>query len=66
MATDLKGTTARNTPVSLTQFCGTNEEGLCLQLTPSWNTRFVSLTKEQALELASALNEWAAGVREEE
>ena len=67
MATELKTVNDRNGEVTLTQFAG-GEDGTCLQITGGEGTLngFVSVTKEQALELAVALIEFANGTRESE
>jgi len=65
MATEIKGTTARNGEVSLTRFCGNTEEGLCVQVTPENGQPYLSLTKGQALELGEALLQFVNGTREE-
>jgi hypothetical protein len=65
MATELKGTTARNGKVSVTRFSGRTDEGRCVQLTPEFGETFLSLDKPQALELAEALLQFANGTREE-
>lgn len=67
MSTELKGTESVNGQVMLTRYYGGAERGTCLQVTPpaSNRTPYLSLTKEQALELAVALVEFANGKREE-
>jgi hypothetical protein len=51
----------------LTRYFGGKERGACLQVTPPGGsmTPYLSLTKEQALDLAVALVEFANGKREE-
>lgn len=67
MSTELKGTESINGQVMLTRYFGGAERGACLQVTPPGGERtpYLSLTKEQALELAVALVEFANGKREE-
>ena len=66
MSVQLEGTTDRNGAVTLTRFSG-GADGACLQVTGGEGTLkgFVSVTREQALELAVALVEFANGTREE-
>ncbi len=68
MSTDLKGTESINGQVMLTRYWGGNPGGACLQVTPPGGERtpYLSLTKEQALDLAVALVEFANGKREED
>jgi len=68
MSTDLKGTESINGQVMLTRYFGGTERGACLQVTPpgGYSTPYLSLTKEQALDLAVALVEFANGKREED
>ena len=75
MSTELKGVTCRTGPVSMNQFSGGREDGLCVQLTfkepeeerfrPNFGFYYMQLTKQQAAELAAALVEFAEGTREE-
>ena len=65
MSTELKGTTALNGEVSLTRYWGGEENGQCVQVTTQWPQSYLSLTKEQARELAVALFQFADGTREE-
>lgn len=65
MSTELKGTTALNGEVSLTRYWGGQDRGMCVQVTPQWGESFLCLTKQQAVELAVALVEFASGIREE-
>lgn len=67
MATELKPVTVRfNRPLGLTRFHG-GMDGPCLQLTPTRPDRdYFAVTKEQALELAIALIEFANGTRAEQ
>ena len=67
MSTELKSTDSINGNVQLTRYFGHPERGVCLQVTPPGGsmTPYLSLTKEQALDLAVALVEFANGKREE-
>ena len=70
MSTELKTVnTTRNGEVSLAQFAGGTSAGLCLQLTSKGGAAHgfstLQLTRKDALALAAALNEWAAGERDE-
>lgn len=67
MSTDLKGTESINGRVMLTRYFGGPFREHCLQVTPpgGYSTPYLSLTKEQALDLAVALVEFANGKREE-
>ena len=67
MSADLKGTDSINGEVMLTAYYGGASRGKCLQVTPPGgsSTPYLSLTKEQALDLAAALVEFANGKREE-
>ncbi len=67
MSVELKGTKSINGEVMLTRFFGGTDHGTCLQVTPPGGNRtpYLSLTKEQALDFASALMEFANGKREE-
>ncbi len=67
MSTELKGTDSINGEVMMTRYYGGESVGSCLQLTPPGGERtpYLSLTKEQAIELAHALMEFADGTREE-
>ena len=68
MSTDLKGTNSINGEVMLTSYYGGAYREICLQVTPpgGTSTPYLSLTKEQALDLAVALVEFANGKREED
>jgi len=68
MSTELKPTKSVNGNVMLTRYFGGTERGTCLQVTPPGGsmTPYLSLTKEQALDLAVALVEFANGKREED
>lgn len=66
MSTELKGTTALNGEVMLTRYWGGEANGVCVQVSPQWPQSYLSLTKQQALELAEALTEFANDSREEE
>lgn len=68
MSTQLKGTESINGEVMLNRYYGGASNGGCLQVTPPGGsgTPYLSLTKEQALDLAVALVEFANGRREEE
>ena len=67
MSTELKSTESINGQVMLTRYFGGTERGACLQVTPPGGsmTPYLSLTNEQALDLAVALVEFANGKREE-
>jgi hypothetical protein len=67
MSTELKSTESINGQVMLTRYFGGTEYGACVQVTPPGGsmTPYLSLTKEQALDLAVALVEFANGKREE-
>jgi hypothetical protein len=67
MSTELKGTNSINGEVFLTRYFGGAEHGACLQVTPPGGgfTPYLSLTREQALDLAVALIEFANDKREE-
>ena len=67
MSTQLNGTESINGQVMLTRYFGGTERGACLQVTPPGGsmTPYLSLTKEQALDLSVALVEFANGKREE-
>ena len=68
MSTQLMGTDSINGEVMLTRYYGGASHGACLQVTPPGgsSTPYLSLTKEQAIELAHALFEFADGTREED
>ena len=68
MSTELKGTESINGRVMLTRYFGGKERGACLQVTPPGGsmTPYLSLTKEQAWDLALALIEFVGGQREED
>lgn len=63
MSTELKPVSDRNGTVYLTQYSGGKENGLCLQITPSPLVEYLSLTKADALALATALLEWVQDKR---
>jgi hypothetical protein len=67
MSTELKGTESINGEVMLTRYYGGASRGACLQVTPPGGsmTPYLSLTKEQAMDMAVALIEFANGKREE-
>lgn len=81
MSTDYKGTECLTGDVQMTGYFGGAERGQCVQLTfkkPSdlygekhtnfsndMGTWYLNMTKEQALDLAAALVEFANGKREE-
>lgn len=76
MSTQLKGVTGRTGEVSMVRFFGGKEDGSCVQLTfkkpeeernrPDFGYWYLQMNKEQALELATALVEFANGTREED
>jgi hypothetical protein len=68
MSTELKGIDSINGRVMLTRYFGGTQYGACLQVTPPGGsmTPYLSLSKEQALDLAVALVEFANGKREED
>lgn len=59
MSTEYKPVTDRFGTVALTQFYGGEKDGNCLQLTSS--KPYISLTKEQAMDLAFAVLDWVGG-----
>ena len=67
MSTELMSTDSINGEVMLTRYYGGASHGACLQVTPPGgsSTPYLSLTKEQALDLAVALVEFVNGKREE-
>lgn len=65
MSTELKGVVALNGEVMLTRYWGGEENGQCVQVTPQWPQSYLSLTKDQAFELAIALIEFTMNKREE-
>lgn len=67
MSTELKGTESINGQVMLTRYFGGPVRGACLQVTPPGGsmTPYLSLTKEQAWDLALALIQFVNGKREE-
>jgi len=75
MSTELKGVACRTGMLSMNQFSGGRQDGLCVQLTfkepeeerfrPNFGFWYMQLTKQQAVELAAALVEFAEGKREE-
>ena len=74
MSTELQSVnTERNGEVSMTQFGGGHKDGVCLQLTArtpdtsgqSDMFQMMQLTKKDAVAMATALMEWAAGQRDE-
>ena len=67
MSTELKGTESIYGEVMLTGYYGGSSHGAWLTVTPPGgsSTPYLSLTKEQALDLAVALVEFANGKREE-
>ncbi len=72
----LKGVTGLTGEVSMVSYFGGVDNGNCVQLTfqkpeferdkPDFGYWYLQLTKEQARELAVALNEYADGTREED
>ena len=75
MSTQLKGVECLTSEVSMVSYNG-GKIGNCVQLTflkpdnergqPDFGYWYLQLSKEQALELAIALNEYADGTREED
>jgi hypothetical protein len=73
MSTELKGVTGRTGKVSMLSFFGGKEDGRCVQMTfrkpdeEKCSSRYwyLQLTKEEALEMAVALVQFANGTREE-
>ena len=75
MSTQLKGVTGQTGEVSMVSYFGGAETGKCVQLTfrkpekesgkPDYGWWYLQLNKEQALELAAALVEFANDTREE-
>lgn len=75
MSTNLKGVTCKTGEVSMTRYFGGYLEGKCVQLTfkkpeserdcPDYGYWYLQLSKADALELASALVEFANDTREE-
>ena len=67
MSTQLKGTDSIDGEVMLTRYYGGASRGACLQVTPAkpFTFPYLCLTKEQALDLAAALVEFANEKREE-
>ena len=59
MSTEMQAVEDRNGEVSLTQFYGGAHAGACLQVTG--HKLYVSLTKDQAKDLAVALMRWVNG-----
>jgi hypothetical protein len=64
MSVELKTIDSISGEVLLTRYFGGIERGACLQVTPPGGTHYLSMTKEQALDLAVALIEFANGKRE--
>lgn len=75
MATELKSTVCMAGEVPVTRFYGGSEQGTCLQLSfprpqcekdrPDYGWWYATFTKEQALDVAAALIEFANDKREE-
>ena len=75
MSTELQGIEGLTGDVLLTSYFGGVDKGNCLQLTfqkpeferdnPDFGWWYLQLTKDQARELAVALNEYADGTRAE-
>ena len=75
MSTQLKGVTGRTGEVSMTRFFGGKDDGVSIQLTfkkpeeernrPDFGYWYLQMNKNQALELAAALVEFANDTREE-
>jgi len=66
MSTELKGVDSVNGEISLTRYWGGIDRLTCLQVTPPGGgfTPYLALTREQALDLAVALIEFATDKRE--
>lgn len=66
MSTELKGTNSVNGEISLTRYWGGTDRFTCVQVTPPGGgfTPYLALTREQALDLAVALIEFANDKRE--
>lgn len=64
MATELKGITDLNGKVAITRYFGGRTNGMCIQITPV-DAYYLSLTKENVVELIAALTECLADTREE-
>jgi len=74
MSTQLKGVTGQTGDVHMVRYFGGNQ-GTCVQLTfqkpesernrPDFGWWYMQLNKEEALEMAAALVEFANGTREE-
>lgn len=75
MSTQLKGVTGQSGEVSMVSYSGGVENGNCVQLTfkkpeeernrPDFGYWYLQLSKQQALEMAAALVEFANDAREE-
>jgi hypothetical protein len=75
MSGQLKGVTGQTGEVSMAQYWGGEQNGVSVQLTfqkpefecdkPDFGYWYLQLNKEQARELAVALNEFVDGTREE-
>jgi hypothetical protein len=75
MSTQLKGVTCRTGEMSMTRYFGGKDVGSCVQLTfrkpeferdrPDYGYWYLQLSKEEALEMAAALVQFANGTREE-
>lgn len=75
MSTQLKGVTAKTGEVSMVRFYGGEQNGVSVQLTfqkpesernrPDFGYWYLQMNKQQALELAAALVEFANDAREE-
>lgn len=75
MSTQLKGVTAKTGEVSMVRYWGGEQNGMSVQLTfkkpeeehnrPDFGYWYLQMNKQQALELAAALVEFANDAREE-
>ena len=52
-----------NLPIDVDSFFGGAERGQSIQLTQDRGSHYIQLTRDQAIELAHRLIDWAAGSR---